>query len=331
MAPVAVQDLRSFKQNIKAMARNHFWLQYSMMAGYRVFCACASALTGRTFSGAAHAENSVGDAIAYIEKVFQDYKSAAGVERFCGRIAEIGPGDSCGIGLMFLTDGCRQVDLVDRFFSKRDEQQQQTINRAIVQRWPQLGSCLRDQRFSESSFAGLTRYYGAAAAAETFFEKNRNYDFIVSCAVLEHVYDPLRALAAMVSALNPGGMMLHQVDCRDHGQFSSHFHELKFLELPRTLYSPLGWGGGPNRIRLDAYCKALQQQPVETQIYVTTLAGIPDRLPHGATLEQVPKDILETSRRYVSSVRSRLAGPFRDMADEDLMVTSFLLVAKKIG
>lgn len=319
------------KSNVRSLTGNQFWLRYGTLAAYRGLCAGLSALTGFTTSGAAHAERNPEEAVAYIVSVFNKYKLAAGLESFYGKIAEVGPGDSCGVGLMFLADGCRQVDLIDRFFSARNEKQQQEINRAIVARFPQLSSRMLNSDFSEKSFSCLSRYYGEAAAAETFFQRNSGFDFIVSCAVLEHVYDPLRSIATAASALNPGGMMLHQIDCRDHGQFSTTFHELKFLELPASMYSPLKWGGGPNRVRLSAYVKTLQEQPLDYKILITSLAGIPEPLDFALPFEQLPPSLVDRSRQYVSQVRPRLAAPFRQMADEDLIATSFMIVAKKKG
>ncbi|HEY6351168.1 MAG TPA: methyltransferase domain-containing protein [Candidatus Angelobacter sp.] len=323
------QGLKSFKSRIKSLTGGHFWLRYPTLAAYRALCAGASAVTGRTMSGAAHAERNEQQALEYITSVFSKYKAAAGVTRFYGRVAEIGPGDSCGVGLMFLADGCSQVDLVDRFFSKRVEQQQQAINRLMVERMPQLIHSLKNGNFSETSFKNLARHYGPSAAAETFFNANRGYDFIVSCAVMEHVYDPLRSISAAASALNPGGMMLHQVDCRDHGQFSEHFHELKFLEIPERMYAPLRWGGGPNRVRLTSYLKLLKEQRVEHSVYITSLAGVTEEIPPQTPLELVSKPLLDASRAFVSSVRGRLGKPFRDLPDEDLMISSFMLVARK--
>ena len=317
------------KAKLRSVTSTNFWLRYGTLAAYRAVCAATSAVTGFTTSGAAHAEHSTEDAIGYIRSVFGNYKAAAAVPRFFGKAAEIGPGDSCGIGLLFLADGCEQVDLVDRFFSARDEETQRAINRALVLEFPQLSSQLLNGDFSERSFTHLTRYYGESAAAETFFEHHTGYDFIVSCAVLEHVYDPSRAIASAAAALKPNGMMLHQVDCRDHGQFSTNFHELKFLEVPSSMYSPLRWGGGPNRVRLSAYLTCLQECRMDHKILVTSLAGIPDPLNPKRPLREIPEQLIETSRRYVSEIRPQLAQPFREMSDEDLMVSSFMIVSRK--
>ncbi len=331
MPSSAVERLKSLKRSIKSLTAGHFWLRYITLAGYRALCAGASALSGRTTSGAAHAEHRTEESVTYIQTVFDNYKAAAGVEHFWGKVAEVGPGDSCGIGLMFLANGCEHTDLVDRFLSARNEQDQQAINGAIVQRFPQLEPFVQNGDLSERSFKNLTRHYGQSAKAETFFENNKGYNVIVSCAVLEHLYDPLRALSAMISALNPGGMMLHQVDCRDHGQFSSHFHELKFLELPSLPYSPLRWGGGPNRVRLGSYVNVLRQERLDFTVYITSLAGVRELMPPCTRMEQIAPEVINVSRQYVSKVRKRLAEPFRNMRDEDLMVTSFLMVARKGG
>lgn len=324
-----LRALAELKHKIRTLTAGHFWLRYPTLAAYRTLCASASAITGLTMSGAAHAEHSVDESIEYIISVFDKYKSAANIAYFEGKVAEIGPGDSCGIGLMFLAEGCSQVDLVDRFFSARSNEHQADINREIVKRFPQLATLLLNDDFSESSFRTLTRHYGEEAAAEIFFETNHDYDFIVSCAVLEHVYDPLRAIKSCASALRPGGVMLHQIDCRDHGQFSTRFHELKFLELPPVMYSPLKWSGGPNRIRLGAYVDTLRKLQLDYTIYATSLAGIPEFLPQETEISRIPASLFDLSRRYVSQVRTRLARPFRDMSDEDLMVTSFMLKARK--
>ncbi|HLY98916.1 MAG TPA: class I SAM-dependent methyltransferase [Candidatus Angelobacter sp.] len=329
MASAIERSIGSFKQRVKSRTARPFWLRYATLAPYRILCAGASALTGLTRSGARHASGSVENSVAYIASVFSMYKAASGVKQFHGKVAEIGPGDSCGIGLMFLADGCEQVDLVDRFFSARDEQHQQRINRSLAEKLPQLAALCPDGSYMEASFRHLARHYGESAAAETFFTNNRDYDYIVSCAVLEHVYDPLGAMTSAASALKPGGMMLHQIDCRDHGQFSESFHELKFLELPERLYSPLKWRGGPNRVRLSAYCDVLVKMGLDFEVYVNSMAGISEEISGCLRLQDIPETIIQTSRRYVESVRHRLTLPFRAMSDEDLMITRFLVVARK--
>jgi hypothetical protein len=261
--------------------------------------------------------------------VFDDYKIVAGVNGFQGKAAEIGAGDSCGVALLFLANGCEQIDLVDRFFSPRDNTRQQEINRIIVSRHPDLQSHCIDKAYLETSFRGLKRHYGEKAAAETFFKNQQGYSAIVSRAVFEHLYDPLAAISFSAKALATGGIMVHFVDCRDHGLFSAQSHELKFLELPALLYSPLKWRGGSNRIRLSSYVQALELAPVEYSIYVRHLAGVSGELPERTAFDQIDKSLLAQSRSYVASIRRHLAQPFSQMDDEDLMVQGFSIYARR--
>jgi SAM-dependent methyltransferase len=192
---------------------------------------------------------------------------------------------------------------------------QDAVNKAILSQYPKINA------------GELSRHYGESAAAETFFLANKGYDFIFSCAVLEHVYDPIASLHAMYRALNPGGTMVHIVDCRDHGQFSDKLHDLSFLRLPKLLYRPLGASGGPNRVRCSAYVDAVEALGMSHKLYITALAGIPELLPLGTTWDVISPELLTRSRQHVAGIRNQLATSFKGMSDEDLMIASFALVA----
>ncbi len=301
-----------------------------MLAPYLGLKALIATFTRKTIAGSTHLESSVDEAVRYILGAFNDYKSLAGVEHFSGNVAEIGPGDSCGVGLLFLADGCERVDLIDRFHSPRDEAHQRKINECLLQYRPEFLSRYLDSEFSEDSFKGLVRHYGRSASAESFFrETSEKYSVVVSRAVFEHLYDPLAALSTSIQALRPGGIMVHGIDCRDHGLFSNHFGDLTFLQFSRFFYAPFKWNGGPNRVRLSAYRKALNNEPVEYETYPIQLAGVTGSIPLPTRLPDVDPRMLEASKAYVDQVRPRLASPFRDMEDEDLMVQGFFLVARK--
>ncbi len=282
-----------------------------------------------TGSGTAHQGLDPTASLGYIHEVFADYKRYAGVERFQGRVAEVGPGDNCGVGLLFLEDGCSQVDLVDRFFSRRNEEQQAAIYRALFAEHPGLA-----QRFGgtgpceESAFTGIRRHYGSAAAGEVFFRSHRGYDLIVSRAVFEHLADPLVALRHMAAALNPGGLLLHKVDLRDHALFSDRSHELTFLEIPDWLYPHMVQSSGrPNRVLLHRYRDALRVSGLRFELLVTRLAGEGEVTPH-LPWDAIPADRRARALQYVRGVRHRFAASFRQVADEDLAVAGVFLVAR---
>jgi len=285
-----------------------------------------------TTSGMAHGGRDVGSSLAYIEQVCADYKRYSGVSRFEGRVAEVGPGDSAGVGLMFLADGCESVDLVDRFYSRRSGARNAEIYGAMVERHRQLAARLdRNSPYDDASFRGIRRCYGEQASAEAFFSLPDTYDYIVSRAVMEHVRDPLLALRHMSVALKPGGMLLHKVDLRDHGMFSGAFHELKFLEVPDWLYTAMTRESGrPNRILVHLYREVLQQVLPNHEILVTRLAAVGDIEPH-ARYEQIEPSSRRAAESYVESIRGRLCTALRNVSTEDLAVTGIFIVGRKAG
>jgi hypothetical protein len=265
------------------------------------------------------------EAVEHAHHVFNLFKSVSGIKRFRGRVADVGPGDSCSLALLFLADGCEHVDLADRF-SFSDSLLQQEINRLIAEESDRLIS--DNGTFSESSFSGLQRHSGEDAAAEKFFALNKGYDFIVSAATLEHVYDPLSALTSMASALNPGGAMIHGIDFRDHGQFSESFHDLKFLELPTVLYAPFRWQGGPNRVRLSTYVKHLEGLGFTVDSFATFIAGTKEEIPP-SRLNSLPSQVHDSAIRLIAETRPHLSKRFKYLPDEDLMAAGMVIVARK--
>lgn len=253
----------------------------------------------------------------YIDRVYNEYKFYASIEHFHGRAVEIGPGDLDGVGLMMLGDGCSHVDLINRFKTKSDHSLQGDVNRSILSKYPGIRP------------SDLHRHEGESASAEKFFLANKGYDFILSAAVLEHVYDPTGAIKAMAGALNPGGIMVHIIGSIDHGQFSDKFHDLSYLRLPKLLYAPLAAQGGPNRIYSSTYAAALKSAGLRYKRYVTLLSGFTELLPLGTMFEDIPREMLDHSRRNLAAIRPKLAKPFRSMPDEDLMVSGFTFVATK--
>jgi hypothetical protein len=283
-----------------------------------------------TDSGMAHRHGNLQNSIKYIEEVFADYRTYAGVEVFHGRVAEVGPGDSSGVAMLFIADGCQSVDLVDRFYSKRDPEFHASVHRALIARHRNLSERLGMVAVTgECDSEPVVRHYGPSAAAEKYFDNHQGYDFIVSRAVLEHVYDPILALRRMVLALNQEGMLLHKVDLRDHGMFSSCHHELKYFEVHDALYPLITRGSGrPNRVLVNRYREALIGMQVPYRILVTRLAGVGDIVPH-LPYEEIDSALRVKSLAYVRSVRGRFARSLQNLSDEDLSVSGFFLIAKR--
>lgn len=272
------------------------WLRYAFLAPWRLAYAAKATFSHKNVSGD---RSSTEDVQKYAERTFSYYKSWSGLYHFYGRVAEVGPGNVSAIAKMFLADGCAQVDQIERYAYEMDS---------------------ADER--------IALYL---EPAEHFFANHRGYDFIISCAVMEHLYDPLRALRAMSAALNPGGMMIHWIDCRDHNQFSDCFHDLSFLRIPPRLYWPLTLASGLNRVRISAYLSTLKPFGFDCKVLVTALSGVPDLIIPAKEFGDLEPAVLEQSRRNLAAIRPRLAKPFRSMPDKELMISQFVLVASAQG
>lgn len=263
--------------------------------------------------------------IAYARGVAAAYVSQG---RIRGRVAEVGPGGSAAVALYLIAAGADEVDLVDRFRFQHDRNDQRRLYDTIIAAEPRL----RDLGLSGDALEPRIRFHvGEEAAAERFFPRHQGYDVICSCAVLEHLYDPLTAISAMAAALNPGGRLLHQVDLRDHGMFSAGgHHDLTFLTLPTWLYPLLSRRRGrPNRVLLDQYRSLLNGLPVRYELLTTHLVGVGQVDP--MSYADLPASLRARAEHTVQEIRPRLAREFRQVSVADLAVASVFIAAEKIG
>jgi hypothetical protein len=152
--------------------------------------------------------------------------------------------------------------------------------------------------------------------------------------VLEHLFDPLGCVVAMVDRLAPHAKMVHKVDLRDHGFFTPQGHDLKFLEIPSRLYPQLTrYSGRPNRILFHRYREVLNNLRnkgiISYRLFVTGLAGVGEISPH-RDLDDIEQDTLSRSLAFVERHRSRFAHEFHDVSSRDLAVQGFFLMALKL-
>lgn len=276
-----------------------------------------------TRSGTRHATLSLDGSLDYIDRVYADYLAYGGVERFSGRVAEIGPGDNFGIALRMLGAGAREVHTVDRYHPLRDDARQARIHRALAERHG-LGGLL-DGGAGGNEIRGLVAHEGAPA--ETFFRSSGlRFDCIVSRAVLEHLYDPLAALDDMAAALAPGGTMIHRIDFRDHGMFAGH-HPLTFLTVPDAPYRAMTRASGrPNRLLLPAWRDWLGRSPLAGSLRITRLAGVEGEL-DPAAWDDIDPGARRAALGMVRTIRPRLAASLAAFPDQDLAVSGCVLVA----
>jgi SAM-dependent methyltransferase len=279
----------------------------------------------QTDSGRRHEGLSLEASLAYIERVHREYLDYAGISRFSGTVAEIGPGDNFGFALLALADGAEAVHAIDRFYSKREAEAQARIYGALSERRG-LGRLFSGAP-GEDSLKGLA--YRAGEPAETYFKaRAAAYDFILSRAVMEHLYAPMQALDDMVRALRPGGRLIHRIDFRDHGMFAGH-HPLTFLTIREAVYRRMvAASGRPNRAILPHYRRWLEASGLPGSIGITRLVGVQGEFAPCAW-EALPQPARSAAVASVERIRPKLAQPFRGMSAEDLAVAGCVLTARR--
>ncbi len=283
-------------------------------------------------SGSTHYAIPIEQSVNYLEEVFNDYRTYGAFDHLDGAAAEVGPGDNAGIALLLQSAGCKTVDLVDRFRSRRNVDQQRRIYQALAARrgiqvaWGEVG-------WADECLPGISWRIGSSAEAyfaQRAHEGTLGYDLIVSRAALEHLYDPLGAIRSMAACLRPGGRMVHKVDFRDHGMFTPAHSELTFLRFPGPLHRQMTRRSGrPNRVLLHRYRDLATELgragSLEVTILVTSLVGEGEIVPH------VPFTTLQSParRRAVARVeaeRHRFAREFDKVTSEDLAVTGIFWI-----
>lgn len=277
-------------------------------------------------SGQRHRDLDVEASLAHIERSYRAYLDYAGIDRFTGTVAEIGPGDNFGVGLMLLANGADEYHAIDRFRAPRDAEQQRQIYGALAQRHGM--AALFDGEPAETTIRNL--HYHAGEPAETFFRNaGLRFDAIISIAVLEHLYDPIGALSDMARALKPGGLLVHRIDLRDHGMFSRHHHPLTFLTIPAAVYRRMSRNRGrPNRVLWPSYQAWLDASGLDGTLRVTRLVGEPDDLPPAAMSDLDPA-VLVPAKRRAAEIRDRLDARFAALPDEELAISGCLLSARR--
>jgi SAM-dependent methyltransferase len=136
-------------------------------------------------------------------------------------VLEVGPGINCGAALVLAAHGARPV-VLDRFLAPWD-----------LAYHPAFYAALADELARQDTSADVRPLRAVAEAGgyppdvlrrveapleEVLLEAD-SVDVVLSNAVLEHLYDLPRALAALCRITRPGGVGLHQVDHRDHRDF----------------------------------------------------------------------------------------------------------------
>jgi hypothetical protein len=138
------------------------------------------------------------------------------------------------------------------------------------------------------------------------------FHFTFSNAVLEHLYSPNEALAALYTITAPGGLGVHQVDFRDHRNFDQPLEYLLLDEMSFAQMFDQSHGECGNRLR-----------PFQME-YLFRQAGF-QKVKFRSNLETPPDYLMELLPR-LRAARSSL---FSDINKEFLVSTGGQFVVEK--
>jgi hypothetical protein len=279
------------------------------------------------------------DSVGYINQTFEDYLRYAELtpEAIRGRrVLEIGHGDNLGVALRFLAAGAAEVVCLDKFYSKRDPEQQRKIYLALRAELDGEAQKRFDEVIDLSSGTEiisdrLKSIYGTGIEeAEQLFGAE-SFDLIISRAVIQSIQDSDTALAAMRRLLSANGAMAHKIDLRDLGMFTKGgMHPLTFLTIPDWLYRRMTSATDKSNRRLSGYySKKIAELGIDSKIFVTEIVGQHEEIyPHKVKIEP-GRDYSNASLTLIKEIRPRLSEGFKDLSDEELLVSSIFLIARR--
>lgn len=266
--------------------------------------------------------------------------NANGFPGLPAKVAELGPGDSLGLGIAALLSGVDTYYGLDVVAHTKPEENLSTFDKLLERfktraprpnkGWPDFDHLL-DQRLFPSHIltdeilrkslaperlqhirSALTNSSGRSGPIHITYRvpwndaaviERDSIDLIISQAVLEHVVDIAGTYAALNEWLKPGGVMSHQIDFRSHdltAEWNGH----------RAISESM-W-----RIMLGRRPYLLNREPASTHTREMRALG----LKLVCDLNNYRKDGIP---------RSKLTARWQDITDEDLNCVESLVQASK--
>jgi len=222
-------------------------------------------------------------------------------------LVEIGPGPSLGPALLLACGGAR-VTVADRFAARWDPNYHPMVLRELLHRVEGIQAGLGApiaRVLDAGAFIPEVIDLRECAAEELDRLPARSADLVISNAVLEHLADVPRAFGGMAHIGRPGSLGLHQVDFRDHRDFSKplEYMTLSAPDFQRLFDSRMGecgnrWRSGPMGLAFEAAGFAVRRFDASLWAEPGYLADIKTRL-HPDVQPVSDLDLSVTSGHYV--------------------------------
>lgn len=153
------------------------------------------------------------------------------------KVLEIGPGINFGPILILACHGA-EVLVADRFLTPWDSDYHPKfyalLRDSLIKRWPSINPTPLDMVLSQGGYPTESIFLHSCSLEELSGVPDQSIDIVFSNAVLEHLYDLKSAFFHLARITKPGGIGFHNVDFRDHRDFS---RPLEYLLLSNKEFS----------------------------------------------------------------------------------------------
>ncbi len=230
-------------------------------------------------------------------------------------VLEIGPGGNVGVSFLMLLAGAKSATCLD-VVPWMQGTGPDALYPALVEAAAkdpesyQVAPALLEQAKADPEglarrlMGQITYLYPVDIATTTL--PDASHDIIFSHACFEHFADPERSIAQIARLLRPDGVTSHEVDLRDHRDFSRPLDFLQYNDALWRLSTSNRPNGVRNRWRRSEYRAAFERHGMAV-VYMGTSQQI----------------------MVTEEMRSQYQPHFQQMSLEELGVIGILLVARK--
>lgn len=245
------------------------------------------------------------DYLSYYEqyRVWREKLEKGGVDFKDKKILDAGSGGSIGLGYFFLTDDFK-------FWLSADWHHDLKTDKKLIKREVSL---IREvfKNYNQNIFKEVKAEKSGIVFGRKFDFRRleitapaqdliANFDIIITSAVLEHLSQSLveKAIMNLKNYLKTGGMMIHEIDLRDHINPASPFVFYK--------YSPEQWESltgdtifYTNRLRAVDYLKMFAKLNFKVRFLEADSQPLPERIKIDDFFRRYKKEELESVRLFI--------------------------------
>jgi SAM-dependent methyltransferase len=213
-------------------------------------------------------------------------------------VLELGPGPDLGVGLTLLQRGARAYHALD--VNELAKLAPWDLYEGLLDELGEAaGSTRREHLLRQVKLALAGRGERLEYVCDRHFDVSRfvgrGIDIVFSQAAFEHFDDPDRTIEQLSEVVQPGGILISEIDLQTHSRWLRDADPLNIYRYSERVYRTFRFSGSPNRWRPEEYRKSL--------------------LRHGwRDVVLLPGSVLDAA--YLGKVLPTLNGAFRDEAAE---------------